>query len=122
MANQPMEVKSNIWLEIDGEVVLSAWRIDLLQAIQQTGSISGAAELMNIPYRRAWEKIHQLEERLGLKLVETQVGGYGGGGAKLSLECLELIAKYALLTQGRDPRLQQRLEEILTTPAGAHNA
>ncbi len=122
MANQPMEVKSNIWLEIDGQVVLSAWRIDLLRAIQQTGSISGAAELMNIPYRRAWEKIHQLEERLGLKLVETQVGGYGGGGAKLSRECLELIAKYALLTQGIDPLLQQRFEEIFTTPAGAHNA
>ena len=107
-----MQVKSNVWLEVDGQVVLSAWRIELLQAVQKTGSISGAAELMDIPYRRAWEKIHQLEERLKIKLVETQVGGYGGGGAHLTPQCLKLIAKYITLTQGVDALLQQRFKEI----------
>ncbi len=107
-----MEVKSNVWLEIDEQVVLSAWRINLLQAIQESGSISKAAELMDVSYRRAWEKIHQMEDRLDIKLVETQIGGFGGGGAQLTPKCLELIAKYATLTKGIDTQLQQRFKGL----------
>lgn len=39
---------------------------------------------MNIPYRVAWQKIHEMETRLGRKLVETQIGGHHGGGARLT--------------------------------------
>ncbi|RME50616.1 MAG: LysR family transcriptional regulator [Caldilineae bacterium] len=107
-----MQVKSNIWLEIEGQVILSRWRMRLLQAIQETGSISKAAEMMNVPYRRAWEKIHQSEAGLGVKLVETQIGGSGGGGAHLTPECLTLMDKYAQLTRGINTSLQQRFAEL----------
>ncbi|MFQ5576257.1 MAG: winged helix-turn-helix domain-containing protein [Anaerolineae bacterium] len=108
----PMVVKSNIWLEMDGQVVLSRWRVRLLLAVQETGSITQAAKIMRIPYRRAWEKIHQSEERLGLKLVDTQVGGAGGGGATLTPACLDLIDRYTALTKGVATSLQQRFEEV----------
>ena len=39
-----MEPKYNLWIEHDGVVVLSAWRVDLLEAIDAAGSISAAAE------------------------------------------------------------------------------
>jgi molybdate transport system regulatory protein len=107
-----MNVKSNIWLEIDGQVVISAWRVRLLEAIQQTGSISQAAKVMNIPYRRAWQKIQESEERLGIKLVETQTGGIGGGGAQLTPECKKIMAKYGSLTEGISTLLQTRFKEI----------
>ena len=107
-----MQVKSNIWLEIEGQVILSRWRVRLLQAVQETGSISKAAEMMNVPYRRAWEKIHQSEAKLGLKLVETQIGGSGGGGAQLTPACLALMDKYAKLTRGIHASLQQRFAEL----------
>jgi molybdate transport system regulatory protein len=106
-----MKVKSNVWLEIEGQVVLSLWRIRLLEAIQETGSISKGAEVMDIPYRRAWEKIHQSEERLGIKLVKTQVGGSGGGGAQLTPECLEFIQKYHTMISGVNALLQKRFSE-----------
>jgi len=41
--------KFNLWLERDGKVVLSAWRIRLLEAIEETGSITAAAVMMEIP-------------------------------------------------------------------------
>lgn len=107
-----MNVKSNIWLEIDGQVVISAWRVRLLEAIQQTGSISQAAKVMNIPYRRAWQKIQESEERLGVRLVETQTGGIGGGGAQLTPACKEIMAKYGSLTAGISTLLQARFKEI----------
>jgi len=110
-----MQVKSNVWLEIEGQVILSRWRVRLLQAIQETGSISKAAEMMNVPYRRAWEKIHQSETGLGVKLVETQIGGSGGGGARLTPECLALMDKYAALTRGINASLQRRFAEIFAS-------
>ncbi len=110
-----MQVKSNIWFEVDGRVVLSRWRIRLLQAIEQTGSISKAADLMDVPYRRAWEKIHESEVRLGFKLVETQVGGVGGGGARLTAACIDLIQKYDTIVKGLGAVLLQRFEDTFDT-------
>ncbi len=74
----------NLWIEVDGEVALSLWRVGLLRAVAATGSISAAAEQLKIPYRTAWQKIHEMETRLGEKLVETQTGGPGGGGTRLT--------------------------------------
>lgn len=79
-----MQPRYNLWLEIDGQVVLSLWRVRLLQAVADTGSITAAAEAMGVPYRVAWQKIHEMEERLGQQLVQTQVGGPHGGGARLT--------------------------------------
>jgi len=109
-----MDVKSNVWLEVDGKVVMSLWRVKLLKAVQETGSISRAADVMDITYRRAWDKIHQSEERLGIKLVETQIGGAGGGGAILTPEGLTIIEKYTELIWGVDAQLKQRFDEIFS--------
>ena len=70
-----MEPKFNLWIEHNGVVVLSEWRARLLDAIDQTGSISRAADRMKITYHRAWEKLHEMEVGLGEKLVSAQVGG-----------------------------------------------
>ena len=66
-----MQPKSNLWIEKDGEVVLSRWRVNLLRAIDEAGSISAAAEKMKVSYHRAWEKLHEMETRLGVTLVES---------------------------------------------------
>ena len=79
-----MQPRYNLWVEIDGEVVLSLWRAELLRAVGRNGSITAAADQMGSPYRTAWQKIHEMETRLGRKLVETQTGGQHGGGAKLT--------------------------------------
>lgn len=79
-----MRPNFNLWVEVDGEVALSIWRARLLQAVRETGSITAAAERLAIPYRIAWQKIHEMEQRLGEKLVETKTGGAHGGGARLT--------------------------------------
>lgn len=65
-------------------MVLSLWRAELLRAVATTGSISAAAEQLKVPYRTAWQKINEIETRLGVKMVETQIGGHHGGGARLT--------------------------------------
>lgn len=89
-----MQPRYNLWLEVDGEVVLSLWRVELLRAIAACGSISAAADQLGIPYRTAWNKIHEMETRLGLKLVETQTGGAHGGGARLTPAAERHLARF----------------------------
>jgi molybdate transport system regulatory protein len=93
----PLTPRTNVWLETDGEVALSRWRVELLQAIDRSGSISAAAEIMNIQYRLAWQRVHEMEERLGLSLVHTTTGGAGGGGATLTPTARDLIDRFLAL-------------------------
>ena len=81
-----MEIKSKLWIEVEGESVFGRGRRFLLQAIDKYGSINQAAKEINISYRKAWGYIKAMEERLGIKLVDRQAGGKNGGGATLTDE------------------------------------
>ena len=100
--------RANYWAEIDGEVVLSEWRVQLLQAIDAAGSISGAAHQLDIPYKLAWERIHEMEARLGQSLVDAQVGGAGGGGATLTPLARDFVRRWREFNQGLEAMVAQR--------------
>jgi molybdate transport system regulatory protein len=102
------ELGYNVWLEVDGEVALSRWRVALLEAVGATGSISGGAEQQGVHFRVAWKKIREMEERLGVKLVQGHAGGAGGGGASLTPEAEALIARFQRFTEGLEQELQTR--------------
>ena len=55
-----MQPRINLWIEEEGEVVLSDWRVRLLEAIVETGSISSAAAKLDVSYHRAWDKIREM--------------------------------------------------------------
>ncbi len=103
-----MDPKINLWLEQDGVVVLSGWRVRLLEAIDAAGSISAAAEQLHVPYRRAWEKLQEMEQGLGYKLVDTAVGGAGGGGANLTPEARAVMARFQIFTADFDKQVAER--------------
>jgi molybdate transport system regulatory protein len=105
-----MNPRFNLWIEIDGDVVLSRWRIKLLKAIDATGSISSAADRMDVPYRRAWERINEMECRLGVDLLQTEVGGSGGGGAVLTEEAKDLIVRFDHFESGMEEEIEQRFK------------
>lgn len=98
----PLKPRVNVWLEVEGEVALSRWRIRLLQMVDRTGSISAAAEALGIQYRLAWQRIHEMEERLGLTLVHASAGGRGGGGSTLTAEAHALITQFVAMTEAID--------------------
>jgi molybdate transport system regulatory protein len=106
-----LKPRFNLWLENEGEVALSRWRVGLLEAIQRTGSISAAAEELKVPYRRAWERLHEMESRLGFPLVDTLVGGATGGGANLTPEADELIRKFHAFADGLESEIEQRYHQ-----------
>lgn len=74
-------------------------RIRLLKNILATGSISQAAKQTGISYKTAWDAINEMKEIAGQPLIESTVGGKGGGGAILTCYSLRLIKLYDLLAQ-----------------------
>ncbi len=108
-----MKPRLNLWLENDGEVAFSIWRMKLLQAVAETGSISGAAAALDVHYRTAWQKINEMESHLGQKLVQTQVGGQRGGGAQLTPLAQDLIAAFAQVSQELEQQMGERFTAVL---------
>ena len=76
------------------------------------GSISRAARLLNISYRKAWGQIKAMEVQLGLPLVQKQTGGQGGGGARLTPEARDLLSKYARLFRGMEEEVNEKFRRI----------
>jgi molybdate transport system regulatory protein len=103
-----MIARFNVWLETDGGVVLSPWRARLLDAIARAGSISAAAQELEIPYRRAWEKLREMEANYGQPLVETEIGGAHGGGAHLTPAADELMQRFQRFENGLSDEIQDR--------------
>ncbi len=107
-----MEIRSKLWIEVKGEPVFGRGRRFLLEAIGRTGSINQAAKEINISYRKAWSYIKAMEERLGIKLVETRTGGKNGGGASLTEEAREFLKRYAALEEGIRELVDRRFREV----------
>lgn len=89
-----MEPRLKLWVEKDGLIVFSDYRAELLDHIARTGSIRGGAERMGLSYRRAWGKIKEIEQNLGVKLVQSEAGGPGGGRTSLTAEGEKILACY----------------------------
>lgn len=107
-----MEIKSKLWIEVDGRPVFGRGRRYLLEAIDKYGSINQAAKEINISYRKAWGYIKAMEERLGFRLVERQTGGRNGGGATLTADARAFLKKYAELEQGIQESVDERFRAI----------
>ncbi|TAN46076.1 MAG: LysR family transcriptional regulator [Nitrospirae bacterium] len=107
-----MEIKSKLWLEVNGEPVFGRGRRFLLEAIDRYGSVNQAAKDVNISYRKAWSHIKVMEERLGIKLVERRAGGKNGGGAILTDDARRFIKKYEALENKICELVDERFEKI----------
>jgi len=105
-----VEARAKIWFERGGKLVLSDWRVELLTAVGETGSLTRAAERLRVPYRTAWSKLKEIEEQLGIRLLETQSGGAGGGGSLLTPEARELIARFRRVRDGVAELVRERFE------------
>ena len=67
-----------------GEMVLGPGKVDLLESIGRTGSISAAGRELGMSYRRAWLLVDALNHMFPDTLVSAAPGGSRGGGAKLT--------------------------------------
>ncbi len=102
----------HLWLETGEGMLLGLGRIQLLELVEELGSLNKAASAMGMSYRAAWGKIKATEKALGLKLLEVVTGGKGGGGATLTKDARELVEKYKKFYVRMDVLMQKEFERI----------
>ena len=83
---------------------LGPGKIDLLEGIDRSGSLSQAARDMDMSYRRAWVLLESMNTSYQEPVAVTAKGGRGGGGASVTAFGHELIRIYRRF----DARLQVR--------------
>lgn len=88
------------------DVAFDAADAALLEAIAETGSVSGAAADLGRSRARALARLEALEAGFG-SLVERTRGGAGGGGSELTGTAADLLARF------------DRLQATLSGTAGA---
>ncbi len=108
----PLEPRIKLWVEKDGRLVLSDYRVELLRHIAETGSLAEAAQRMRLSYRRAWGKIREIEANLGARLVESEAGGAGGGGSRLTRRGERLLALYQRFRRRMETDLGKEFREV----------
>ena len=111
-ARSHLEPRIKLWVEKDGSLVLSDYRVRLLRCVAETGSLAQAAQRMGLSYRRAWGKVREIERNLGLSLVESEVGGAGGGGSKLTKDGERLVVIYQRFRRKMERDLGREFREL----------
>lgn len=85
-------------------------KIDLVEAVAETGSITAAGRRMGMSYRRAWLLLDALNAMFDEPVVTTSVGGAHGGGALVTPFGHDLVAAYRSLEAEAAATAGARLE------------
>lgn len=67
--------------------------VELLTALDRSGSINQAARQVGLQYKSAWLKLEQVNNLLPFPLVMKRTGGSGGGGTCLTVEGKALLER-----------------------------
>ena len=77
-------LQGEIWLDEGEASRFALHQIRLLQAIEDTGSISAAAKQSGISYKTAWDRLERLNNLSREPLMSRSAGGSKGGGTQLT--------------------------------------
>lgn len=95
--NQVFRANGRLWIEGPADRFLGIGRLELLEHIAATGSISRAAKAMQMSYKRAWDLVSSMNTQARRPLVSTQTGGAHGGGAALTPTGEQAVAEFRAL-------------------------
>ncbi|WP_181706574.1 winged helix-turn-helix domain-containing protein [Chthonobacter rhizosphaerae] len=100
-------------VDVAGGGRIGPGKIDLVDAVARTGSITAAGREMGMSYRRAWLLLDALNRMFDEPVVTTSVGGAHGGGAVVTPFGHALVAAYRALEDDAARAAADRLGAIL---------
>ncbi len=84
-----LKADGRFWLTLNGKNFLGRGRVELLQRIRETGSISKAAKAMKMSYKAAWDAVDAMNSAWQSPLVDS-----GPAGSRLTEDAEQLIAAF----------------------------
>lgn len=99
-------------IEFPEERKIGPGKIELLERIGRTGSISAAAREMDMSYRRAWLLVDEIGKLFKRPLVTTSAGGSKGGGAELTDFGRSIIEAFRRIEARTNQVIREELREF----------
>lgn len=84
---------------------------ELLERIDETGSIQAAAKQMEMSYTKAWKILNRAEEQMGLNLITRVNGGKNGGSSQLTEDGKKAIQAFREMERYLAIESERLLEE-----------
>jgi molybdate transport system regulatory protein len=115
-------VRLVLQLHFDPENRIGPGKVELLERIDQTGSISAAGRAMDMSYRRAWLLVDALNRTFNAPVVATRLGGTSIGRATLTPlghEVVKLYREIGKVAEGVARSRIDRLEHLISQGRGA---
>jgi molybdate transport system regulatory protein len=76
------------------DIAVGPGKIDLLEAVAATGSITAAARQLGMSYRRAWLLVDTMNRCFTTPVTTAEAGGKRGGGTSLTPLGAEVVKRY----------------------------
>ncbi|WP_435357203.1 winged helix-turn-helix domain-containing protein [Emticicia sp. SJ17W-69] len=111
--SKQLHMSGMLRIESENDRFMGPGRVELLEKIIETGSISQAAKLMGMSYKKAWDLINSINQHTTKPIVTTQTGGEKGGGTIVTEEGKQLITAFKKLHSEFNIYLSEKLEAFL---------
>lgn len=76
------------------EPVLGPGLVQLLEYLQESGSMKDACQMMEMSYSKGWKIVNRAEKELGRDLLIRHQGGKSGGKCEMTEEGKALVEKF----------------------------
>ena len=91
---------------------LGPGKINILESIRDGGSISEAARGMKMSYRSAWLLVDSMNSLFRKPVVNTTLGGRGGGSATLTEFGAEVVHRYRAMERATQRAIAKDLASL----------
>jgi molybdate transport system regulatory protein len=102
-----MRPKFKVWVVFGDGVKLGDGRAQLLELINELGSIKKAVARFGMSYRNAWGYLRELEKAAGFKILERTPGGGPRSGTRLTEAGKQFLRQYRRFRQGADEAIRR---------------
>jgi len=107
LTTQRLHPELRVWLVFGDTVKLGARQAELLEAIEQLGSLKAATEQLGMSYRYAWGYLRELEATAGFRFIGRHRGGGHTARAHLTPQGKQLLAHYWKFNRRLDAAVAQ---------------
>ncbi len=109
------QVEGRIWINRSMKDFVGEGRIELLEKIDELGSIAKAAKAMRMSYKAAWDAVDTMNNVSPHLLVTRVTGGKGGGGTQLTEYAHKLVDLFRSIEREHQhflKRLNKQVEDF----------
>jgi molybdate transport system regulatory protein len=97
MADIVPKIQFRLRILVGDDIAIGPGKVDLLEAIGKTGSITAAAKALGMSYRRAWLLVDTMNRCFASPVVSAAAGGASGGRARLTSVGIDVVRRYRAL-------------------------